>query len=214
MVESAGFGTPQVSWKHSLAYRKRLQADYGAGQTPRTGRSRALLLIPRPTNHPLLAPRSYARRLHWKNVRIHSDVLTMVGGFHRSLPLWDCKQFASFLTCHPRWNPLTPGSKAKESCNEVQWGILSKQVCWDAAWQKAKSQRTQTGGQPSQVTGSFVESSLAFELTSSSATLEQEVSSFYRKRNWGSEIQNQRGVTPPLGLSDSRVHPNHLSLQE
>lgn len=50
------------------------------------------------------------------------------------------------------------------------------------------------------VTGSFVESSLAFELTSSNATLEQEVSSFYRKRNWGSEIQNQRGVTPPLGV--------------
>lgn len=79
-----------------------------------------LLLIARPTNPPLLAPRSYARRLHWKNVRIHSDVLTMVGGFHRSLPLWDCKQVASFLTSHPRWNPLTPGSKAKESCNEVQ----------------------------------------------------------------------------------------------
>lgn len=40
------------------------------------------------------------------------------GAFHRSLPLWDYKDFVSFLTCHSKLNLLTLGSKTKV-CNEA-----------------------------------------------------------------------------------------------
>ena len=88
--------------------------------------------LPEPTDHPPLAPWSCQEapleQCHIALRCVHH------GASHRSLRSLNCKLFVSFLTGHPRSDPLTPDSK---TIVEGMGGRLP---------QRAESPSRQTGG--------------------------------------------------------------------
>lgn len=108
----------QVSCNHSAFTAER------TGLTQHTGRSKvAAPHSQRPTNHPPLAPWS-----RWQEAPLaerHVALRCILHkAFHRSLPLRGYQDCVSFLTCHPKLNLLTTGSKAK-MCHKTSWATSS-----------------------------------------------------------------------------------------
>lgn len=97
----------------------------------------------------------------------------------------------------------------------MQWGTLSNGICWDAAWQKTESRgenRRATFPGYRQLCGVFftiwIYSTKTYARTESLLLLQEG-----KVRLWNTESDTGNACTP-LGLSESRVHPDHVGSAE